>query len=200
MTRSPGPGARIERDPQHLLVPLGALAPMRRRRRPSAGARAWRRRGPELVAALGLLLACAAVLVTLTRPPLSVYLEGDTVHVAGALLSHPAGNGGLSSGRLYAGAATLLLAPAPHGGLMASAITYLRGERVTGVCRFGPPTAAALTERCTLRIGRDQVTCDDTLRFAVPGTWERHCSDGQELRVEVPSGTVAIPMPFPLGR
>jgi len=46
--------------------------------------RLWRRRGSELVAAAGLLLAAAAAVVTVTRPPLSVYLEDNTVHVAGS--------------------------------------------------------------------------------------------------------------------
>lgn len=140
------------------------------------------------------------MLVTVTRPPLSVYLEGNTVHVAGVLLPHPADNGGLSSGRLYAGPATLLLAPTGDGGMVASAVTYLRGERVTGVCRFGPPSSAALTERCTLHIGHGVVSCDDTLRFATAGTWERRCGDGQSISIQVPAGTVAIPLPFPLGR
>ena len=53
--------------------------------------------------------------MTLTRPALAVYLEGDTVHIGGLTLSHPADNGGLAEGRLYTGPATLLLIPRPGG-------------------------------------------------------------------------------------
>jgi hypothetical protein len=193
-------GSRIDRQPQHLPVPIGDLRPVRRARITAVPVRVWRRRGPELVAALGLLLAVAGVLVVLSRPPLSVYIQGDTVHVAGQVLSHPPDNGGLTTGRLYDGSATLLLVTRPDGAIVASAVTYLDGQKATGICDFGPPTATDVSERCQLRIGGEVVTCDDVLRFDQPGTWRRHCSDGQWLTVAVPPGTVAIPMPFPLGR
>jgi hypothetical protein len=181
-------------------VPIGDLRPRRKPRTTPALIRLWRRRGFELLAVVGLLLAVAAAVVTVTRPPLSVYLEGETVHVAGLTLSHPANNGGLTQGRLYTGPATLLMIGRPHGAMVASAVTYLKGERVTGVCDFGPPTATAVAERCVLQIGSASVTCADALRFAGQGSWQRRCSDGQVLTVAVPSGAEAIPMPFPLGR
>jgi hypothetical protein len=152
------------------------------------------------VAAGGLLLAVAAAVVTVTRPALSVYLEGDTVHVGDLTLAHPPGNGGLAAGRLYTGPATLLMVARPDGSVVASAITYLGGERVTGVCTFGPPGATGVTEHCALHIGGMSVTCEDALRFDVPGGWQRRCSDGQVLTVSVPGGAEVIPMPFPLGR
>jgi len=200
VTRRPGKARVIDRDPQHLPVPIGDLRPRRKPRTTPALIRLWRRRGFELLAVVGLLLAVAAAVVTVTRPPLSVYLEGETVHVAGLTLSHPANNGGLTQGRLYTGPATLLMIGRPHGAMVASAVTYLKGERVTGVCDFGPPTATAVAERCVLQIGSASVTCADALRFAEQGSWQRRCSDGQVLTVAVPSGAEAIPMPFPLGR
>jgi hypothetical protein len=162
--------------------------------------RLWRRRGSELVAAAGLLLTVAAAVVTMTRPPLSDYLQGDTVHVGGFTLSHPADNGGLTDGRLYTGPATLLMVDQPDGAVIASAVTYLEGEKVTGVCTFGPPTTTEVTERCLLHIGSAAVTCEDALRFESQGGWQRRCSDGQVLTITVPAGGEVIPMPFPLGR
>jgi hypothetical protein len=200
VSRHPGTAGVIDRDPQHLPVPIGDLRPRRQARTTLAPLRLWRRRGSELVAAAGLLLVVAAAVVTVTRPPLSVYLEGDIVHVAGFTLSHPAHNGGLTDGRLYTGPATLLMVDRPDGAVIASAVTYLDGERVTGVCNFGPPTAALVAERCILHIGSEAVTCEDVLRFSAQGSWQRRCSDGQVLTVTVPAGGEVIPMPFPLGR
>jgi hypothetical protein len=145
-------------------------------------------------------MAVAAAVVTATRPPLSVYLQGDTVHVGGVTLDHPSDNGDLTEGRLYTGPATLLLIDRPDGSVIASAVTHLEGESVTGVCALGPSTTTGLTEHCTLHIGSAKVTCEDVLRFEVPGIWQRSCSDGQVLAVSVPAGAEVIPMPFPLGR
>jgi len=195
-----GMAGRIDRDAQHLPVPIGDLRPRRHRRTTPAALRLWRRRGSELAAAVGLLLAVAAAVVTVTRPPLSVYLEDNAVHVAGLTLSHPMDNGGLTDGHLFTGPATLLMVDRPHGAVVASAVTYLRGARVTGVCDFGPPTTTEVAERCILQIGSVSVTCEDALRFEGQGSWQRSCSDGQRLTVTVPAGAVVIPMPFPLGR
>lgn len=162
--------------------------------------RIWRRHSYEILATAGLLLAVAAAVVTLSRPALAVYLEGNSVHVGTVTLSHPRDNGGLAEGRLYTGPAALLMVSRPGGAVVASAVTFLGGQRVTGVCTFGPPAAAEITESCSLHIGGRSVTCLDALRFAAPGSWERTCSDGQRLTVSVPSGTAVIPMPFPLGR
>ena len=200
MTRRPGTAGRIDRDPQHLPVPIGDLRPRRQPRTTPAALRRWRRRGSELVAAAGLLLAAAAAVGTVTRPPLSVYLEDNTVHVAGLTLSHPVNNGGLTDGHLYTGPATLLIVDRPDGALVASAVTYLEGERVTGVCDFGPPTTTEVAERCVLQIGSTSVTCEDALRFEGQENWQRRCSDGQVLTVTVLAGAEVIPMPFPLGR
>jgi hypothetical protein len=198
--RRPGTAGGIDRDPQHLPVPIGGLHPRRQPRTTPAALRLWRRRGSELVATAGLLLAVAAAVVTVTRPPLSVYLEDNTVHVAGLTLAHPADNGGLTDGRLYTGPAALLMVDRPGGAVVASAVTYLEGEKVTGVCDFGPPTTTEVAERCVLQIGSASVTCEDALRFEGQGSWQRRCSDGQVLTVTVPAGAEVIPMPFPLGR
>jgi hypothetical protein len=162
--------------------------------------RLWRWHSYEILAAGGLLLAVAAAVVTVSRPALAVYLEGDSVHVGSVTLSHPRDNGGLAEGRLYTGPAALLMVSRPGGAVIASAVTFLAGQKVTGVCTFGPPVAAEITESCSLRIGGRSVTCEDALRFDTPGSWERTCSDGQRLTVSVPSGAAVIPMPFPLGR
>jgi len=86
------------------------------------------------------------------------------------------------------------------GGVVASSVTFLGGEKATGVCTFGPPSATAITEHCVLDIGSASVTCDDALQFDAPGSWQRRCSDGQVLTVSVPAGAEVIPLPFPLGR
>ena len=200
MNRRTGTVGLIDRDPQHLPVPIGDLRPQWRERTEAAPIRLWRRRGHRLAAGAGLLMAVAAAVVTVTRPPLSVYLEGNTVDVGGFTLAQPSDNGGLTEGRLYTGPAALLLIDRPDGSVLASAVTYLDGQTVTGVCTFGPSTPTALTEHCMLHIGRAAVTCEDALRFEAPGTWKRRCSDGQALTVSVPAGAEVIPMPFPLGR
>jgi len=190
----------IDRDPQLLPVPLGDLRPRRQVRSVSTPLRLWRRHSFEILATGGLLLAVAAAVVTVTRPAIAVYLEGDSVHIGSLTLSHPRENGGLAEGRLYTGPATLLMVSRPGGAVVASAVTFLGGQRATGVCTFGPPAATELTERCILHVGGESVTCVDALRFDAPGSWERACSDGQRLTVSVPAGAAAIPMPFPLGR
>ena len=192
--------ALIDRHPQLLPVPLGDLRPRRRTRSAPAPLRLWRRHGFEILAAAGLLLAVAAALVTLTRPALAVYVDGDSVHIGALTLSHPRDNGGLADGRLYTGPATLLVASRPDGALLAAAVTFLGGQEVTGVCTFGPPAATEISESCALHIGGRSVTCEDVLRFDTPGSWQRVCSDGQRLRISVPAGEAAVPMPFPLGR
>lgn len=149
---------------------------------------------------MGLLLAIAAVIVTVTRPPLSAYMEGDAVHVDGLILSHPADNAGLATGRVYTGPATLLLVTRPDGTVVGSSVAYLAGRRATGVCTLDPPTRSAASEHCVLHIGNEVVECDDVLRFTAPGGWSRRCSDGQRLSVAVPEGAAAIPLAFPLGR
>jgi len=190
----------IDRAPQHLPVPIGDLRPHRQTRLATGPVLLWRRRGPELLAAVGLLLAVVAVMVTVTRPALAVYLQDDAVHVGDLTLTHPRDNGGLAEGRLYTGAVTLLMVDEADGSVVASSVAYLGKEPVTGVCTFGPPTDTAIAERCLLRIGGASVTCRDVLRFATPGSWERRCSDGQELTVAVPKMAEVIPMPFPLAR
>jgi hypothetical protein len=200
VSRRAGRAGTIDRNPQHLPVPIGDLRPRRKPRTTPSPVRLLRRRGSELLAALGILLAVAAAVVTVTRPPLSVYLEGGTVHVAGLTLAHPANNGGLTGGRLYTGPATLLMIERADGAMVASAVTYLNGERVTGLCNYGPPTATSVAERCVIQIGKATVTCEDALRFTGQGGWQRRCSDGQVLTVTVPAGAEVIPMPFPLGR
>lgn len=190
----------IDRDPQNLPIPLGGMSPQRRALGTAAPIRLWRRRRAEVLAGLGLLLAAAAAVVTLTRPVLAVYLENDAVHVGDLTLAHPADNGGLGEGRLYRGPATFLMIARSDGSVTATSVTFLGGRRVTGVCSFGPPTASAIAERCVLDIGAASVSCEDSLRFDAPGVWRRRCSDGQELTVLVPAGTGVIPMPFPLGR
>lgn len=194
-----GRAGLIDRDPQNLPVPIAGLRPERQRPEP-APLRFWRRRGAELVAASGLLLAVAAAGVTVTRPPVAAYMEGDTVHVGDLTLHHPANNGGVDVGRLYTGPATLLMVTRADGSVVASSVTFLDGQRVTGVCTFGPPSATLISERCLFEIGGASVTCDDTLRFAAPGSWQRRCSDGQQLTVSVPQGADVIPLPFDLGR
>ncbi len=190
----------IDRDPQLLPVPLGDLRPRRQARSVPAPLRVWRRHSFEILATWGLLLAVAAAVVTVTRPALAVYLEGDTVHIGSLTLSHPPDNDGLAEGRLYTGPATLLMVSRPGGGVVASAVTFLGGERVTGVCTLGPPAATEITESCALHIGGRSVSCEDVLRFEAPGSWQRACNDGQRLTVSVPAGAVVMPMPFPLGR
>jgi len=198
--RPPGGAALIDRDPQNLPVPLGGMTPGRRTLSVPAPLRLWRRRRSEVLAGIGLLLAVAAALVTVTRPDLAVYLDNDAVHVGALTLSPAAGNGGVIDGRLYRGPATLLLIARSDGTVVATAVTVLGGRRATGVCHFGPPTANEIAERCVLDIGGVSVTCEDSLRFDVPGVWQRRCSDGQELTVLVPAGAGVVPMPFPLGR
>lgn len=195
-----GGAGLIDRDPQLLPVPLGDLRPRRRARSVAAPLRLWRRHSYEILAAGGLLLAVTAAVVTLTRPALAVYLQGDLVHIGSLTLSHPRDNGGLAEGRLYTGPATLLLVARADGALVASGVTFLGGQRVTGVCTLGPAAATEITESCALHIGGRSVTCADALRFDTPGSWERTCSDGQRLTIAVPAGAAVIPMPFPLGR
>lgn len=199
MTPNTRPLGLVDREPRNLPIPIGDLRPIRRPP-PGSRMRGWRRRGPALLTLLGVLLVVSAAMVTVTRPPLSAYLDEDTVHVAGVTLTHPASNGGLASGLLYQGAATLLLVDAPDRRVVASAVTYLDGAKVTGVCDLGPPTRTQVAESCVLAIGDQSVTCDDVLRFAAPGDWARRCSDGQTLTVSVPQGASVIPLPFPLGR
>ena len=190
----------IDRNPQNLPLPLGDLSPRRRSRTRAFPIRFRRTRSSDAAAAVGILLALAAAVVTLTQPPIRVYLQGDTVHVGDLNLSHPTDNGGLKDGVLYTGPATLLLVPRPDGSIIASSVTFLGGARSTGVCDFGPPTRHEISEHCVLRIGVESVTCNDVLRFDAPGSWQRRCSDGQSLAVSVPAGADVIPMPFPLGR
>jgi hypothetical protein len=194
------PPALVDREARSLPVPIAGLRPVRRSRRRHATLRLWRSRGRQLLTVIGLLLAAAAAAVTLTRPPLSVYAEGGVIHLQGSLLL-PAASPDVPAGdRLYTGAATLLLVPGRGGAIVAAAVTVLDGQHVSGLCDFGPPSAVQVAERCTLRIGRHAVTCDDVLRFAEAGTWQRRCSDGQSLVVSVPKGGTVVPMPFPLGR
>jgi hypothetical protein len=152
-----------------------------------------------MVAAGGLLLAATAALLSLSRPPESVYLQGDHVYVNGVALHHPAGNGGVVSGRLYEGPATLLIVPAGDGAVSASAVTFLDGEKVTGVCHLAPPSATEVVEACQLHMARTTVVCRDSMLLRAPGTWQRRCSDGIRLSITVPSGAAVIPMPFPMG-
>lgn len=152
-----------------------------------------------MVAVCGLLLAASAALVSVSRPPASVYLEGDRVHVDGVVLIHPTGNGGVRSGRVYEGPATLLILPEPDGEVTASAVTFQRGVKVTGVCRLQPPAAGVIVESCQLDIGPTSVACRDTMLLSTPGTWERRCSDGARLSIAVPTGGALVPMPFALG-
>lgn len=189
----------IDRHPQYLPVPLGDLRPVRRRQRRHLLGRLWRRHLAETVAACGVLLAATAALLAISRPADSVYLEGDRVHVDGVTLVHPAGNAGVVAGRVYQGPATLVLIPFRGGAVTASAVTFIHGEKVTGVCRLDPPSSGEIAESCELRMGRTAIDCRDTMPLSTPGTWSRRCSDGKRLSITVPSGTAVVPMPFPLG-
>lgn len=124
-------GLQLQGGGRHLLDLLGEEVP-------PIGGVARVRAGPvwlrprhslEILATCGLLLAVAAAVVTVTRPALAVYLEGDTVHIGSLTLSHPRDNGGLAEGRLYTGPATLLMVSRPGGAVVASAVTFLGGQR-----------------------------------------------------------------------
>ncbi len=189
----------VDRKPQYLPLPLGGLKPAHRAKRTRPASRWWRRHRAELVAGCGVLLAASAAVLSLFRPPASVYLEGDHVYVDGITLLHPASNGGVVSGLLYEGAATLLIIPGADGEVMASAVTFLHGEKVTGVCRLAPPAGGRIAERCQLQIGPTSVDCRDSMLLQTSGTWQRRCSDGKRLSIAVPTGGALVPMPFPLG-
>jgi hypothetical protein len=172
---------------------------VRRRRTIPRPARLWRCR-VEIAAAVGLILAAAGVLVTVTRPPLAVYLSGDAVHVDGVTLSQAPGNGGLRTGRLYTGAATMVLTAGPDSSVIASAVTFAKGEEVRAVCTLDASASFEVRERCQFQMGDTSFNCDDVFSLTAPGEWLRRCSDGQVLKIEVPTGAELIPMPFPLGR
>jgi hypothetical protein len=186
-----------ERRAQYLLVPLAGLQPVRRPRAVPRLVRLWRRR-VQLATLLGVTLVIAAGVVTATTPPVAVYLSDDAVHADGLTLVHPAGNGGLATGRLYTGAATMLLTAGPGGTVVASAVTYRSGQKVRAVCTLYSPGGTEVWEACDIRTGRTTVVCHDVFDLAA-GAWRRHCSDGQVLSIEVPAGTEVIPVPFPLG-
>ncbi|MGD0833675.1 MAG: hypothetical protein ABSA40_04510 [Candidatus Dormibacteria bacterium] len=172
---------------------------MRRRRIIRRPVRLWRHR-VELAAVAGLILALIAVLVTVTRPPIAVYLSGDAVHVDGFTLTHAPGNGGLTTGRLYTGAATMVLTTGPDGSVIASGVTYDKGVEVRAVCALEAPTSSEVRERCLFHTDGASFACVDVYNLTAPGAWQRRCSDGQVLSIDVPAGAELIPVPFPVGR
>lgn len=183
---------------QYLPLPIGEFRAVRRHRTTPLRVRVWRHR-PGFAAAAGVALAIAAVLVTVTSPPAAVYLSGDAVHVDGITLGHPAGNGGLTTGRLYTGAATMVLRAGPDGTVVASAVTHEQGEEMRAVCTLDSSGATDLTERCQFRTGKTSFACDDVYNLSAPGAWQRRCSNGRVLSIQVPAGAEVIPMPFALG-
>lgn len=174
---------------------------MRQKRRAPWFVKFWRRNTASLVAGLGLALAVAGALLTLSLPPTAVYVSADVVHVGTAQLHPAAPSGGLAPGSLlFTGDAAMVLQMHADGSATATAVTYLHGHKISGRCDMAAPTDTSLTEHCSFTIDARSLTADDTLDLLHPGAWHRTYSDGVQTLIGVPSSGGVVPVPFAVGR
>jgi len=195
------PNDLIDRDPQNLSIPLGGFAPVRQRRRSPTMVKFWRRNAAGIVSIAGLALAAAGALISITQPPVPVYLRAGSVHVGSAVLTHPADNAGQQApAQAYTGSAVMILVVNADGSAKASAVTDARGKVTSGACLMAPPSEDSVTETCSFTVGSEKLTSSDVLDLHRSGQWTRTYSDGTTVAIGVPNAGAAIPVPFAIGR
>ena len=207
--KGPHRGRLVDRQPQNLPLPLAGLRIVRRPRLASPLRRRLRRLLPAACGLAGLLMMVGGVTLALTRPALSAYSTGDTVHIAGVVLRATAppqvaiNDPSLRSvpGQtvtVYTGDATLVIVTR-RGRVRAGAAAMVDGRRQTGACDLAPLSPDELEERCNFSAGSAHYSAVDEYRVT-EGSWHRRYSDGGETVISVPSGAAVVPLPFPLGR
>lgn len=191
----------IDRDPQHLSVPMGGFAPVRQKRRSPKFIKLWRRNAATAVTVLGLIFAAGGAIVTTSQPPIPVYLLANEVHIGNNVLTNPPDNAGQAVPAMaYTGGAVLILVVNGDGSAKASAVTTVHGQQTTATCTMAAPTAQSITETCSFRVGTTDLTSTDVLDYHDSGHWSRAYSDGSKVNIGVPNVGASIPVPFAIGR
>ena len=201
--RQPRPQDKlIDRDPQHLPIPIGGFSPVRRPRRPTRIGKFWRRNAASILTVVGMLAAAGGVALTVSAPPIPVYMSADQIHIGATVLTHAAGSGLPAGSSLYSGNATYVLTMNPDGSMRAAAVTFANVLKIDGSCVMAAPvpTGTGLIEQCSFLIGGKSLTAQDVLNFNQSGHWSRTYSDGSKVSIGVPPAGGVIPVPFPIGK
>jgi hypothetical protein len=190
---APPPG--IDRNPQHLPVPLGDSAPVRvQRRRRRRVIRAHLR---TLVLLAGIGCAAAGLALLASAPPPAVYLFGDHLQVGDTTL-RPMGRIGGAQTTLYGGDASYVLDERRGGSATGAASWVASGRLSAGVCHLRT-APARLIDECTFDVGAGRLSSVDVLDVSSGAPWLRTYDDGVRVSIAVPSDGAAVPVPFPIG-
>lgn len=198
-----GAGTLIDRDPQHLPVPIGGEAPVHRIRPPRR--RLIRRHGPAMLTVLAALAAAAGVALLVLPVRVDAFLDADgihvgatTLHVARTFAGRPAATGQTMT--VYGGGdAWYALVEPGDGSAHAAAIWSAGGTTTMATCDLHR-NGQRIVDECSFTIGSSHLTCVDVLAAADGPTWRRTYADGTRVEIDVPPDGAAVPVAFPVGR
>lgn len=190
-----GTHAPLDRSTQLLPIPLGGLAPVRRR--PSSVARFWRRHRVAATMVLALASTGGGVWLSVSPRASSVGEDAGGVHIESITLTAVTPQS-VTGMRLFRGDAALAISAEKLGLVRAGAVMTWGGAPATGQCVLRSAVAHT-TEACTFVIGATRLSAVDVYDTRAR-TWHRQYADGLDLAISVPVGEDVIPIPFPLGR
>jgi hypothetical protein len=183
-----------QRSAQTLPIPLGGLVPVHRH------ATALRRRLRQHRSAPMLALTLVAIGggIWLSISPRTFNAGRDAIGVQVDDLTLTPSANATAGTAVFSGAATLVVVTAPSGLIKGGAVMIWNGLRTTGRCVL-LERAGGATETCEFGVGATRLTSSDRY-VARTRTWNRRYGDGVDVTISVPSGSMPIPIPFPLGR
>lgn len=183
----------LDRAPQLLPVPLGGLAPAHRHT--TALKRIIRRHSTAPLLVLAFAAGAGGAWLSTSSRTFEAGQDAAGVHIDGLTLEPTVQSD--ASTQIFTGAATMVITTSP-GVTRGGAVMTWNGVSATGRCALRRD-AAGVSETCMYSMGTRWLTSVD--RFdATTRTWKRRYNDGVEVTINVPTGAVLMPVPFPLAR
>lgn len=187
----------VDRDPQHLPVPLGGTVPVRlsRRRRRHLLAR---HAGTATVVVTALMTTVGLALLA-APPGVAAYLDASGLHVGGMTL-RAAGPDASGRATVYASAQATLVLAEPGGGVATAAAAWQQGGTMRSASCALHTAQRRLVDECTFHLSPTPLTSVDVLDLDAGGWWQRTYSDGVRVSIGVDPDGAVVPVPFPVGR
>ena len=183
---------------QRLPIPVGAKYAQRQRvrafrlrsLRPPGFNRWWLAAGLGLMAAgVGAAISTQPLTIAVSLQPQACQPSACTsFQIQGFSLDHTGTD--VQGDAVYQSGYGVMLVSQTAAETRTSGSTTLNGADMTGACSWPSGSARA---SCNFRIGSRQLTATDT---RTSSGWERHYSDGKEVRIDFPGASFPVPFAF----